>query len=343
MTRRDDSRFNDIDSTFAKRVLFVAIVAVLGLLAWQLLDLFLLVFAATVVAVALKALARKLERHLRMPPRWSIAASLLLIIAALIGFGWIIGDPLTEQLIRLRERIPNAVNAMVAWLNSHRGGILVLELWETAKDTKVPWGRVAGIATGTIGALGGALLILFMAIFMAVDPCLYHDGFVRLLPLSSRDRAAAALRAAGDGLSRWLLGQSISMLFVGSATALGLWLLDIPLALSVGLVCGLLAFVPFFGAIAGGLLAVLLAFVEGPRTALYVLILFVGIQQIEGHVLIPLVQKWAVELPPALALAATVAFAMVFGIPGALLATPLMVVVMILVRKLYVEDYLEQN
>lgn len=343
MTRRHDSQFNELDPTFAKRVVFVAVVALLALLAWQLLDLFLLVFGAIIVAIALRALASKLERYLRVPSRWSVLVALLIVIASLVGLGWMVGDPLAEQLVRLRERIPNAVNALVAWMNSHRAGLLLLELWETAKDTKVPWGRLAGIATGTVGALGSALLILFMAIFLAIDPRLYRDGFVRLLPTSYRERAAEALRAAGEGLSRWLLGQSMSMLFVGSATALGLLLLDIPLALSVGVLCGLLAFVPFFGAIAGGLLAVLLAFVEGPKAALYVLVLFIGIQQVEGHILIPLIQKWAVELPPALALIATLAFAIVFGLPGALLATPLLVVVMILVRKLYVEDYLEQT
>lgn len=342
MAPRPDSRPDGTESTFARRVVLVAAVAVLAVIAWQLLDLFLLVFGAIIVAIALRSLAGVLERYLRVPSRWSVMSALLIIIAGLIGFGWMVGDPLAEQIVRLRERIPNAVKALVAWMNSHPAGLLMLDFWETARDTEVPWGRLAGIATGTVGALGSAILILFMAIFLAFDPRPYRDGFVRLLPTSYRERVAEALRAAGEGLSRWLLGQSISMLFVGSATALGLWLLGIPLALSVGVLCGLLAFVPFFGAIAGGLLAVLLAFVEGPSAALYVLLLFVGIQQVEGQILLPLVQKWAVELPPALALVATVAFAIVFGLPGALLATPLLVVVMILVRKLYVEDYLEQ-
>jgi predicted PurR-regulated permease PerM len=202
---------------------------------------------------------------------------------------------------------------------------------------------LAGIATGTVGAFGTLLLVLFIGIFLAVDPALYRDGAIRLLPIAYRARAAEALRAASEGLSRWLLGQSISMLFVGSAVALGLWLLGIPLALAVGLLCGILAFVPFLGAIAGALFAVLLAFAEGPTAALHVLILFIGIQQIESHILMPLVQKWAVELPPALGLVSTVAFAIIFGLPAALLATPLMVVLMVIVRKVYIEDYLEHS
>ena len=95
------------------------------------------------------------------------------------------------------------------------------------------------------------------------------------MPLSVRQRVAGALDACGHALSRWLLGQSKSMLFVGATTAIGLWLLDVPLAFSVGLLSGLLAFIPFFGAIAGGFLAVLLGFMQGPEAALCVLILAV--------------------------------------------------------------------
>jgi hypothetical protein len=119
------------------------------------------------------------------------------------------------------------------------------------------------------------------------------------------------------------------MLFVGATTAFGLWLLDVPLALSVGVLSGLLAFIPFFGAIAGGLLAVLLGFMRGPETALYVLILAAVIQQVEGNVLMPLVERWAVGLPPVLGLAATVMFGVLFGLLGVLLAAPAMIVLMV--------------
>jgi predicted PurR-regulated permease PerM len=159
------------------------------------------------------------------------------------------------------------------------------------------------------------------------------------MPLSVRERVAEALDACGNALSRWLLGQSISMLFVGATTAIGLWLLNVPLAFSVGVLSGLLAFIPFFGAIAGGLLAVLLGFMQGPETALYVAILAMLIQQVEGNVLMPLVERWAVGLPPVLGIAATV----MFGVLGVLLAAPAMIVLMVLVQRLYVMGVLEEG
>ena len=121
----------------------------------------------------------------------------------------------------------------------------------------------------------------------------------------------------------------------------GLDQLDLPLALTLGLVAGALAFIPFFGPIASGVLAVLLAFMQGPELALYVAILCVVIQQIEGNLLMPLVQRWAVELPPVLGITAAVIFGLLFGLPGVILASPLMVVAMVLVRMLYVEGVLE--
>ncbi len=133
------------------------------------------------------------------------------------------------------------------------------------------------------------------------------------------------------------------MLFVGSTTAIGLAMLGMPLAGTIGLIAGALAFIPFFGPIASGLLAVVLAFMEGPREALYVAGLCVLIQQIEGNLLMPFVQRWAVELPPVLGITAAVIFGVLFGLPGVILATPLMVVVMVLVQKLYVEGVLEDT
>jgi predicted PurR-regulated permease PerM len=109
----------------------------------------------------------------------------------------------------------------------------------------------------------------------------------------------------------------------------------------LGVIAGVFAFIPFFGPIASGVLAVALAFIEGPQTALYVGVLCLVIQQIEGNILMPFVQRWAVSLPPVLGLVAVVVFGLLFGVMGVILATPLMVVVMILVQRLYVQEVLE--
>jgi predicted PurR-regulated permease PerM len=138
-----------------------------------------------------------------------------------------------------------------------------------------------------------------------------------------------------------MLGQVVLMVVVGTITAIGLALLGMPMALVLGLLAGLLEFVPFFGPVVAGVLAVLVAFPQGPQMALYVALLVASIQQIENHLLVPLVQRWAVELPPVLSLGAVLVFGTLFGMAGVVFGTPLMVLAMVLVQKLYVEQTLE--
>ena len=328
---------NTVDSsTFARRVLFVLGAVLLLVLMWHLADVLVLVFGATVVAVALSAFTASLERW-RVPRRWSLATALLL----LLGFGalvvmWI-GDPLAEQLSRLREGLPAAFERVVAWLRGHRLGVTALEYWASLRQDALPWSRLLGVAGTALGALGTLSLIVITGVYMAADPGLYRRGVLSLLPPARRADVAQALDRSAAALRQWLVGQSLSMLFVGAATALGLLALSVPLALAIGLISGLLAFIPFFGALVGGGLAVLVAFMEGPQTALHVLILCIAIQQVEGHVLMPLVQRWAVSLPPVLGLMSTLVFGVLFGVIGVLFATPMMVVVMTWVQCLHVE------
>lgn len=328
---------------FARRLLAVVAFMAVGVLAWKLVDLLILVFAAVVLSVALNALAGLLARRLRVPPRWSVLAAGLIVVGVLALVGWLVGDPLGAQLTKLREQLPAAVEGVFGWLRGHAIGQQILELWDDAARGGVPWGKVVSVAGLTVAALGNVALILVLSIYLAAAADLYQSGLVRLVPVPYRSRVADALEASADGLRRWLLGQSISMAFVGTTTTLGLWALGIPLPLAVGLISGLLAFIPFFGPIAGGLLAVLIAFMDGPESALHVALLCVAIQQFEGHVMMPMVQRWAVSLPPVLGIVASVVFGILFGIVGVLFATPLMVVVMILVRRLYIEDFLEQR
>lgn len=311
------------------------------LLAWRLSDLLLLLFGAVIVAVALGAMAAPLERWLHLSERSAVGIAVALTLIAIAVGSWLVGDRLVEQTNDLRERLPAALAELGKWARSYRIGAALQEVWSGANAEDVPWASVANAATRTLGAIGSIGLLLVVAVYLAANPTLYRRGLVRLVPPDYRARIDEALLASGEALGRWLLGQAVSMLFVGSATALGLALLGVPLALTVGLIAGVLAFVPFFGPIASGVLAVLLAFTQGPTQALYVVGLSVAIQQVEGNLLMPWVQRWAVELPPVLGITATVIFGMLFGLPGVILATPLMVVAMVLVQKLYIEGLLE--
>ncbi|HEX7385298.1 MAG TPA: AI-2E family transporter [Burkholderiaceae bacterium] len=328
----------------ARRTAFVVLaLIVIGLVAWQLAQVFLLLFGGILAATALRVPARLLERRLHLEQGAAVAIAVLLVIAVAGLVGWQIGDRMAAQFENLREGLPRALDALTAWLNRHAIGLALLQLWRDVKGADVPWARVASAATLSVHAVFNVFLVLVIGIYLAADPDLYRRGVVGLVPRHWRAPIDQALRDSGHALTRWLMGQLVSMSFVGAATAIGLALLGMPLALSLGVIAATLGFIPFFGAITSGVLMVLLAFVQGPTEALYVAALALAIQQAENHLLVPLIQRWSVSLPPVLSILAAVIFGVLFGIAGVLLAAPLMVVSVALVRRLYVEEVLEAS
>jgi predicted PurR-regulated permease PerM len=197
--------------------------------------------------------------------------------------------------------------------------------------------KLLGAAMSTLGAAANMLLVLVLGIYLAADPGLYRRGVLRLVPSRHRTLASNVLNAAAVALRKWLGGQLVAMLLVGVLTGLGLALLGVPLAFSLAVIAALLEFVPFIGPIVAAIPAVLIAFAHDPSTALYVAVLYLAVQQVEGYVLMPLVQRWAVALPPALSALTVVAFGVLFGLPGVLFAVPLTVVVMALAGELLPE------
>lgn len=326
---------------YTRRVIIAASIAALYVIAWWLSDVFILVFGGLILATALRAGATRIARIAPMAERGALAVVVVGIVALLAALFWLVGGRVAMQFAELRTALPQALATARDWLHATPFGFMLLDLVESAKDAGVPWARVAVFTTVAIGGIVNAVLMVALGLYLAASPDMYYQGLLRLVPMDARPRANVALSSAGHGLQRWLFGQMLSMTVIGTLTALGLYLLDMPLAMSVGLIAGLFAFVPFFGPIASGILAVVLAFTQGPQQALYVGILCLGIQQIESFVLMPLIQRWTISLPPALGLLSVVIFGLLFGLfglMGVVFATPLMVVLMILVRKLYVEN-----
>src|SRR5690606_10560938 len=167
------------------------------------------------------------------------------------------------------------------------------------------------------------LLIAFLALYLALEPRRYMEGALRLVPLSGRDNARNAMCAAGAALRTWLLGQGIAMLAVGVAAGIGLASAGVPLALALGIVAGIADFVPIIGPILAAVPGILIGFSVSPETALYATLVCLVVQQLEGNIVMPIAQRWAVALPPAIALVSVVAFGLLFGVLGVLFATPL--------------------
>jgi predicted PurR-regulated permease PerM len=184
------------------------------------------------------------------------------------------------------------------------------------------------------------VLVLVGAIFLASDPATYRRGLLLLMPARAEETAAAALNDASRGLRGWMVGQAVSSFVVAALTGAGLALLGVPASGGLGLIAGLLDIIPMIGPVIAGVPAVLLAFTVSPMTALWTLLLFLVIQQLQGNFLQPMIQKHAVDVPPAVLLFAVFASGLLFGFLGVLLAAPLTIVIYVFIQRVYVRALL---
>jgi predicted PurR-regulated permease PerM len=329
---------------FAKRSLFIAALVGLGLLLWLLWPVLLLIFAAVLVAIALRSLAIPFARWTPLGMGAAVGVVLVLLLLVLSGTGVMLGVQLSDQLGELWTRLPEFAKSAQEYLASTTIGSTLLRLLPDAKTlfNGVTAGSAVTAATATLGVLANLLIVVFLGLFFALTPKLYARGFVALFPPAYRPRVEDVLAEAATVLRAWLRAQFVAMLSVGIITWLGLLILDVPLALGLAFLAFLLEFIPVLGPIAAAVPAILVGLSVSPMLGLWVTLLYIVIQQVESYVLLPLVQRWAVHLPPALSLIGIIAFGVLFGWIGVLLAAPLMVATTVLVRKIYLESILEQ-
>ena len=192
--------------------------------------------------------------------------------------------------------------------------------------------------SSTMQVVAGLLIIIFLSIYIAVDPDMYHRGLMMLFPRPQRRRAGEVLSAIAAVLKKWLVTQLVAMLTIGAVTTVLLLALRVKAAFALGLLAGLFEFIPTVGPIVSALPAVAMAFLDSPEKALWVAIAYVGIQFFENHLLIPLLMKGGIDLPPALTVFSQALMALTFGFLGLMCAVPLLAATVVAVKMLYVED-----
>lgn len=331
----ESARWSRASHTALATVLMLAAFALL----WFLFDVLLLAFAAVLLAVVIRAPTDWLQRRTPLPSGVALALVLVAIVALLTAAGWLLGGAITQQVGELVEQLPQMLTRVRQQLGDY--GVLGGDL-DPAKvlDQGGAFiGRGMSVISATFGALANLVLVLFMAVLFATQPQLYVRGSLRLAPLHRRARLAEMYQRIGDTLRRWMMGQLALMTFVGTLSSLGLSLLGVPYALALGLLAGLLTFVPFIGPLVAAFIAIVVSLADGWMAAVYVAALYTGIQVIEG-LLEPFVHQRAVSLPPALLLLSQVVFGVLVGALGVVLATPLAAALMVAITMLYVEDVL---
>lgn len=340
--------------------IIAAVYAAMQLL-WVGRSVFLLGFLGVLLGITLAAGVDRLERF-RVPRGLGAVLLVVLVLGALAGLGSLAAPQIGRQMRDVQEQVPQALERVQRWVQQRVGGVAEVlqpgggrpgeqaarEGGEEKPAPNVGEGiaqQLAGATrtffsffSSTLSVLAGLIVMLFVAIFVATEPDLYHRGLMHLFPHRARAKAGEVLSATATTLRRWLVAQLIAMLVIGTVTTVVLLLLDIRGAVALGIIAGLLEFIPYAGPILSAAPAVAMALLDSPEKALYVVLAYTAIQQLEGLVLQPLLMKERLKLPPVLTILGQALFSIVFGFLGLLLAVPLLATVMVPVKMLYVRD-----
>lgn len=326
-------------------LLFVFLIV--AYVAWQAFDVLLILFAGILGAIVFT----RISGWVTLKTRWPYPVALVLVLAGLLGVvvlaGWDLAPRLNEQFPEFVAKLSEMIDHLGQELKQF-GWVRELAGRQVDWSVFVPDGPKAistatGVFSATFGLLGTMVLILALSIFLAINPQGYINGFLHLLPPEQRKRSANVLDEMGAILAAWLFSKFIAMLFIGGITALGLWLLGVPYAVTLAFIAALLSFIPNVGPVLALVPALLVALMQGLNTMMWVAGLYLGAQFFESYFLTPYLQHEVVEIPPALALIMQVLFGVMAGALGVILAVPITAAGMVIIRKLYVEDYLERR
>jgi predicted PurR-regulated permease PerM len=369
--RRPGWRNSDVLRTAA----LVMAMYVVGRLFWFANPLFLTAFLGILFGLAVSSGVDALQ-HWRLPRGLSAALIVIGFFAILFGFGAWMAPTLHQQGTELRRQLPAALDRVEAWINARQDGLIGMVFGGLTNEARVDSAittqpavtppvvgspaadSTAAAATrrrlseemggltrylfpflsSTVEVVTGILIIIFLSIYIAVDPGSYRRGIMHLFPRQRRERTGEVLSAMAVVLRKWLVTQLIAMLTLGVVTTIVLLALRVKAAFALGLLSGLFEFIPTLGPIISSLPAIAMGFLDSPEKALWVAIAYVGVHFLEGHLLIPLLMKGGIDLPPALTIFSQALMAVLFGFLGLMCAVPLLAASTVAIKMLYVED-----
>jgi predicted PurR-regulated permease PerM len=320
-------------------------VVVIGLLLWWTAQVLLVLFAAVFLSVFFHGLGMALHRRSSFSYPFSLAFSLLTLFFVLVIAALLVGPAVAEQAGNLSSELPKAYNQLLGDVRTWPGGNSVVDglqqaINSSSNNNAQSLIKFAGL---TLHGFGGVLFAVVIGIFFAAQPDLYRNGFLELFPQRRRARMKEVLDELGFTLWWWLMGQLATMASVGILVGIGLTLLGVKLSGTLGLLAAILSFIPSLGPAISVVPAIMMALTVSPTMAIWVALLYAGVQTLEANVITPLIQRRAISLPPAFVLGSELLMGLLLGGAGLAFATPLAAVILVLVNMLYIQDHLHEK
>jgi predicted PurR-regulated permease PerM len=333
-------------AAFASRLVVLFVVIALAVSLWRLTDILVLLFGATLLAIGLSACARFVRRHTGVPEALALFCVIGSGLAAFTAVLWLFGSVARRQIAEVALAAPTGFRVFWDRMGADPYGRVLIDqarMMNLSDATSWATSTVTSAATTLSTSLGYVVVAVFVGIYLAAQPKRYRHMCLRLVPPVCRETALRLCDVTGIVLQRWIAGQVVVMTTIGVLSGLGLWFLGIEAAFALGLMSGLLSFIPFVGAIVAAIPAILVALTQGPTQAGLVTLMYLAVHLVEGNFITPLVQAEATSLPPVLAILSTVAFTVLFGPVAVLLAAPLTLFFMAAVEVLYVQASLGEK
>ena len=315
----------------------LAFIVIMILLLKATFNVLLLVLAGILIAVFFRGLSGLIQRKTKWKEGVCLAISVVGTLILLVLLIWLIGAKVQAQATQLSETLPSTIENAKNQLNQSAIGKKIVERISSPGTQKKASAMAQTFFKSTFGVLGDLYVVLFLGIFFTVSPGLYKKGMVQLVPSGGKKKADDVLTKTADTLKKWLKGQLFAMFVVFVLTGIGLFIIGVPVWLVLALIAGLLNFIPNFGPIIAMIPAVLVAFMQGPATAAWVAGLYILVQVAESNFITPMVQNKLINIPPALIILAQLFVAPLTGGWGLVLATPMMVILIVMVKELYIK------
>lgn len=307
----------------------------------------LLAFSGMLVALIFTSIINQIRRFAPIKQGIGVGLVLLLILGIASAIGFLLAPGLISEFSQLADRLPKTIHALLekaqqSAIFQRLNGVLP-DLREMVPSSSKAFSGMRTFFASTFDTIAGFFLLLFIAIFLASNPSAYKNFLLGLIPPGRREDGRLILGRVIGTLKFWLLGQFISMCIIGLLVGVSFAICGLPLSASLGVLAGIGEFVPFVGPFVAVVPAMLLALSQSGQLFLIVLLVYLAIQFIEGHFVMPLVQRQTVDLPPVLTLLAVFFLGNAFGLLGMFVAAPLTAVALVLIEEIYIHRYLGEK
>lgn len=321
-----------IRAEFARAMVWASVGVAIALIV-LLIQPLLIIFGGLVFAAMLEIGVRGLGAVLPLPRPLRLAMVVILIIGFVGGIFYLAGVQIAAQAEQLRTTLEVQANHLITWLNTT--GLMPerADLTGLAQQALGSVGRLTSAVGSALGAVTSLLMVLVIGLFIAIEPNIYDRGLQWMVPLDRRQDFAVTIHRMAETMRRLLAGRLAGMAFEGVLTWLALWAAGVPMALLLGIITGLLAFIPNIGAFVSGVLMVSVGFSQGVDTGVWAIIIYFAVQNFDGYVVIPMIAKRTVDLPPALTLSSQILASTLFGVMGLALADPMVAMVKVALQR----------